>query len=135
MPQILHTVKRQALFESEWQKLVAPGLESGDHQHATTACFSPDDGSYCAIGTRDGRVIVWEFSSLRTVIRSMESPARFVQGMQSQDGADMAIDVSLSDKNSIDAASTADQETASAVQMNRKKTFAICLCFWLLPFR
>lgn len=133
MPQILHTVKRQALFESEWQKLVAPGLESGDHQHATTACFSPDDGSYCAIGTRDGRVIVWEFSSLRTVIRSMESPARFVQGMQSQDGADMAIDVSLSDKNSINAASTADQETASAVQMNRKRLLtSVCSIGWCL---
>jgi hypothetical protein len=94
MPVIEHAVVRKTIFESPWATLEAPGIEYAagrtarahlteqklglshttrllqpNPRTATAACFSPEDGRYCAVGALDGRVLVWDFQTLRTVVR------------------------------------------------------------------
>lgn len=70
MTTLAHTVTRKGLFESSWVALEPPG---GGYHAATSVSFS-DDGRYCAVGAYDGRVFVWDFATLRTVVRFLPAP-------------------------------------------------------------
>lgn len=71
MPSIEHKERRRAFFDSPWQRLRLNPLD--DFEGACAASFTPC-GSYCAIGTIDGQVYVWEFKTTLYVARVLRSP-------------------------------------------------------------
>jgi len=59
-------------LKARWQSLYSPDT-------ANVLCFSPS-GDFVTLGTTDGSVLVWEFASCRTLVRTLRLPVEALEG-------------------------------------------------------